>query len=187
MHQLNGERLSVGGTCDKISESVLNLYQAAVSSNQSLRRVAIDPSDHFFLPSSVENRENKAVGSVQGKQDRSIRLQDQPSISAHTVLGQLLFDVCVPKNIEDWDIKPVDSLNRHTFGSSHRHYPNPIRSIRRSKLWDSWLKRDVLHNTGDLASWKYARAMFKHLRQRSLWVGTPQMLTMTNERGWCFF
>lgn len=135
MHQLNGERSSMGGTCDKISESVCNLYEAAVSSNQSLRRVAIDPSDHFFLPSSVGYHEKKDVGCMQDRQkDRLIHLQDQPSMSAHSVLGQVLFDVCVPKNIEDWDIKPAGSLNRHTFGSSHQHSLNPTKCIRRSRL-----------------------------------------------------
>ena len=135
MHQLNGERSSMGGTCDKISESVCNLYQAAVSSNQSLRRVAIDPSDHFFLPSSVEYPQKKDAGCMQDRRkDRLIHLQDQPSISAHSVLGQVLFDVCVPKNIEDWDIKPACSLNRHTFGSSHQHSLNPTKCVRRSRL-----------------------------------------------------
>ncbi|XXG61015.1 hypothetical protein AAC387_Pa04g2777 [Persea americana] len=135
MHQLNGERSRMGGTCDKISESVCNLYQAAVSSNQSLRRVAIDPSDHFFLPSSVEYPQKKDAGCMQDRRkDRLIHLQDQPSISAHSVLGQVLFDVCVPKNIEDWDIKPACSLNRHTFGSSHQHSLNPTKCVHRSRL-----------------------------------------------------
>lgn len=117
----------------KISESVFSLHKAAVSSNQQLQRGAIDLSDPFFMPSPEEYPENKGVGSMQDSQkDRLIHLQDQPSISAHSVLGQILFDVCVPKNVEDWDIKPAGSLNRHTFGSSSRH--SPFKCIRRSRL-----------------------------------------------------
>lgn len=132
MQQLSRERPSVESSCDKISL----LHKAEVSSNQSLRRVVIDPNDRFSLPSSEEHDEIKDMGPVQDNQkDKLIHLQDQPSISAHSVLGQILFDVCVPKNIEDWDIKSVGSLPRHTFGSSRRHSPfNPMKCIRRSRL-----------------------------------------------------
>ncbi|XP_077249858.1 uncharacterized protein LOC143889500 [Tasmannia lanceolata] len=121
---------------NKISESVYNLHEAAVSSNESLRRVANGPSDHFFLPSSMDYLEGKDVGSVQDDQkERLINPQNPPSLSAHSVLGKILFDVCVPKNIEDWDIKPIGSLNKQTFYSSRRNAPfNPMKCIRRSRL-----------------------------------------------------
>eukprot|EP00268_Persea_americana_P011669 TRINITY_DN14911_c0_g1_i3.p1 TRINITY_DN14911_c0_g1~~TRINITY_DN14911_c0_g1_i3.p1 ORF type:complete len:408 (+),score=56.46 TRINITY_DN14911_c0_g1_i3:291-1514(+) len=136
MQHFSRERSSAESSCDKISESDCNLYRAEVSSNQCLRRVVIDPNDRFSLPSSEEYDEIKDAGPVQDNQkEKSIHLQDQPSISAHSVLGQVLFDVCVPKNIEDWDIKPGGSLTRHTFGSSQRRTPfNPIKCIRRSRL-----------------------------------------------------
>ncbi|XP_058089127.1 uncharacterized protein LOC131236049 [Magnolia sinica] len=138
MLQLNRERTSLEGAGNKISESVRNLREAAVSSNESLQRVAVGPSNHF-LPSSVEYHESKNMGSMQDEQkERLIHLQTPPSISAHSVLGKILFDVCVPKNIEDWDIRPAGSLNGQIFSSSHRHRHsglfNPIKCIRRSRL-----------------------------------------------------
>ncbi|KAJ8625133.1 hypothetical protein MRB53_033663 [Persea americana] len=136
MQALNRERM--GGACNKISESVCHLRKAAKSSNQSLRRVAVGPSDHFFLPSSLEYHESKDAGSMQAEQkERLIHLQNSPtpSISAHSVLGKILFDACVPKNIEDWDINPAHSLNGEMLGSSRRHGPfNPIKCMRRSRL-----------------------------------------------------
>lgn len=134
MQALNRERM--GGACNKISESVCHLRKAAKSSNQSLRRVAVGPSDHFFLPSSLEYHESKDVGSMQAEQkERLIHLQNPPSISAHSVLGKILFDACVPKDIEDWDINPRDSLNGQMLSSSRRHGPfNPIKCMRRSRL-----------------------------------------------------
>ncbi|KAG1334642.1 hypothetical protein COCNU_03G007610 [Cocos nucifera] len=115
--QSHGEMSSAGGSSDKIPESVCSLHKAAVTSNESLRRVAIDPTDHFFLPSSMEYeaREDEKKGE-------SFHMQNLPSINAHGVLGQILFDVCVPKNVEGWDIKPITSLNgRQSFASTRRH------------------------------------------------------------------
>lgn len=119
----------------KIPESVCYLHDAAISSNESLRRVAVKPSDHFFLPSSMEFSEIRPSGSLIDEQQKG-ELFQIPSIKPQGVLSQVLFDVCVPKNIEGWDIKPISSLNRiHTFGSSHRRGPfNPIKCIKRSRL-----------------------------------------------------
>ncbi|KAH0453432.1 hypothetical protein IEQ34_017756 [Dendrobium chrysotoxum] len=120
---------------DKIPESVCYLHDAAFSSNESLRRVAIGPSDHFYLPSSMEFSETKAGGSLIDEQ--KAELFQLPSIKPQGILSQVLFDVCVPKNIEGWDIKPMSSLNRnHTFASARRHGRpfNPIKCIRRSRL-----------------------------------------------------
>ncbi|XP_042506676.1 uncharacterized protein LOC122083072 [Macadamia integrifolia] len=135
IQQLEGERMGMEGTHDEISESICNLRKAGKSSNQSLRRVALGPSDHFFLPSSVEYHEGRDVGSVQDEQKEGlIHMQNPPTINAHGVLGQILFDVCVPKNIEGWDIKPPGVFNGQPF-SSRRHSPfNPIKCIRRSRL-----------------------------------------------------
>ncbi|KAF8377529.1 hypothetical protein HHK36_030911 [Tetracentron sinense] len=131
-----GERMSMEGTDDETSKSICNLRKAAVSSNQSLRRVAVEPSDHFFLPSSEEYHDGRDVGSVQDERKEGlIHLPNPPSINAHGVLGQILFDVCVPKNIEGWDIKPSGSLNGLPFASGCRLGPfNPIKYIRRSRL-----------------------------------------------------
>ncbi|XP_010916637.1 uncharacterized protein [Elaeis guineensis] len=129
--QSHGETACAGGSSNEIPESVCSLHKAAVTSNESLRRVAIDPTDHFFLPSSMEYeaREDEKKGE-------SFHMQNVPSINAHGVLGQILFDVCVPKNVEGWDIKPITSLNgRQSFASARRHgLFNPIKCIRRSRL-----------------------------------------------------
>ncbi|KAL5982433.1 hypothetical protein ACLOJK_016504 [Asimina triloba] len=131
-----GERTSKGSGCNEISRSVYNLRKAALSSNESLRRVAISPSDHFFLPSSVEYQDNKGVSSIQDEQkERLVHLQEPPGINAHSVLGKMLFDACVPKNVEDWDIKMAGSLGRPSFSSSRRNSPfNPMKCMRRSRL-----------------------------------------------------
>ena len=120
----------MGCSSNKISKSVCCLQKAAVSSNESLRRVAMDPSDHFFRPSSTEYHETKEGGSLVNEQrggGGSFQMQSPPTINANGVLGQILFDVCVPKNIEGWDIKPT--------ASSRRHGPfNPIKCLWRSRL-----------------------------------------------------
>ncbi|KAE8667867.1 Detected protein of unknown function [Hibiscus syriacus] len=53
--------------------------------------------------------------------DRPISLPVQPSINAHSVLGQILFDACVPKNIDGWDVRFPGS------GDSHFHLFGGIR------------------------------------------------------------
>ena len=114
-----GERFH---THDEISELICDLQKVAVNSNQSLRRVATGPSDHFFLPSSAPyqtNNNNDASSSLEEQRDRSSFRPLQPtSINAHSVLGQFLFDSCVPKNIEGWDIRFVGSLNGQPYATS---------------------------------------------------------------------
>ncbi|KAL0422644.1 UNVERIFIED_CONTAM: hypothetical protein Slati_3287300 [Sesamum latifolium] len=108
---------------DEISELICDLQNAAVCSNQSFRRVAVGPNDHFFLPSSSEYQDRKEFGSV--PEDRKERSPHRPSpcMSTNSVLGQILFDVCVPKNVEGWDIKFSGSLNGEPFASVRRRSP----------------------------------------------------------------
>ncbi|KAJ9186711.1 hypothetical protein P3X46_002256 [Hevea brasiliensis] len=136
IQRLEGERIGVERTHDKISEPICDLRKAAASPNQSFRGVTIQPSDHFFMPSSVGYYEGRDVGSLQDEQKQGlIHLPGPPSTNAHGVLGQILFDVCVPKNIEGWDIRPSTSLSRQPYASTRRHVPfNPIKCIRRSRL-----------------------------------------------------
>ncbi|RZC54865.1 hypothetical protein C5167_013719 [Papaver somniferum] len=126
--KLEGEKTGITGNHVGVSESVYNLQKATATSCESFRRVAVDPSDHFFLPSSVE-LEDRGMGSMQDeRKEELIHLQNLPALNAHGVLGQILFDVCVPKNIEGWDMKPSSS-------SSRKNSPfNPIKCIRRSRL-----------------------------------------------------
>lgn len=111
-------------THDEISELICDLQKVAVNSNQSLRRVATGPCDHFFLPSSApyqsSSNNNDTLSSSQEEQrERSSFRPLQPtSINAHSVLGQFLFDSCVPKNIEGWDIRFRGSLNGQPYATS---------------------------------------------------------------------
>ncbi|KAK4437865.1 hypothetical protein Salat_0120500 [Sesamum alatum] len=108
---------------DEISELICDLQNAAVHSNQSFRRVAVGPNDHFFLPSSSEYQDRKEFGSVpEDRKERSPH-RASPCMSANSVLGQILFDVCVPKNVEGWDIKFSGSLNGEPFASVRRRSP----------------------------------------------------------------
>lgn len=129
-----GEISGMEGTHDEISELICDLQNVAVNSNQSLRRVAVEPSDHFFLPSSTEPQSQES-GSLQDERNsRSVYLPT-PSISAHSVLGEFLFDVCVPKNVEGWDIRFSGSVNGQPYASARRHSPfNKFRCNLRSRL-----------------------------------------------------
>lgn len=136
IQHLEGERMGVEGTHDEISEPIGDLRKAATSPNQSFWGVTIQPSDHFFTPSSVGYYEGRDVGSLQDEQKEGvIHLHSSPSTNAHGVLGQFLFDVCVPKNVEDWDIRSSTSSSNRPYTSSRRHASfNPIKCIRRSRL-----------------------------------------------------
>lgn len=128
--------MGLEGTSDSISEPFYNLRKAAASSQQSFQRIALELNDHFFVPSSVEYQEGRDVGSVQDeRKERYIPLSSPPSMNAHGVLGQFLFEVCVPKDVENWDARLSPSSSRPSFASFRRHSPfNPIKCIRRSRL-----------------------------------------------------
>ncbi|KAG2298135.1 hypothetical protein Bca4012_009341 [Brassica carinata] len=108
-------------THDEISELICDLQKVAVNSNQSLKRVATGPSDHFFLPSSApyQSNNNDPSSSQEDQRERSSFRPLQPTnINAHSVLGQFLFDSCVPKNIEGWDIRFGGCLNGQPYATS---------------------------------------------------------------------
>lgn len=116
------------------SEPLHHLREAVSSSNQyqSLHRVTLDLNDHFVVPAgSVEYHEGRDVGSVHdAPKERLIPRSAPPTINAHGILGQILFDVCVPKNVEDWDLRLSSSSSS---GRRHSHF-NPMKCIRRSRL-----------------------------------------------------
>lgn len=126
----------ITGSKDEISELICDLQIAAVNSNESLRRVATEPNDHFFLPSSVVDQNGRDSNSLQDdRKEKTVDLSNSPpSISAHSVLGEILFDACVPKNVEGWDIKFSGSLNGQPLGSACRKSPNAFKRLRRSRL-----------------------------------------------------
>jgi farnesol dehydrogenase len=134
---LDGEKASLeGGAHDEISEPLNNLRQAAVGPTQSFQGTPLMATDHFLVPTSMAYYEGRDVGSVRDEHKEGfIRLPSPQSISPHGVLGQILFDVCLPKTIEDWDIRSSSSSHRHSYVSSRRPASfNPIKCIRRTRL-----------------------------------------------------
>ncbi|KAK1423834.1 hypothetical protein QVD17_19143 [Tagetes erecta] len=132
-HQILGERNGMEGMHANICELICDLQKAAVDSNQSFSRVATGPNDHFFLPSSAECQASKESGSLQDEEKErktTVHLASPPGLNPHSVLGQVLFDVCVPRNIEGWDIK---FENRKPFATGSKQ-SSPLRRLRRSRL-----------------------------------------------------
>lgn len=127
----------VSGSHNATSEPLNHLREAVSSSNQyqSFHRITLDLNDHFVVPGSLEYHEGRDVGSVHdAPKERYIPRSTQPMVNPHGILGQILFDVCVPKNVEDWDLKSSSSSS-YTFASGRRHsHFNPIKCIRRSRL-----------------------------------------------------
>ncbi|GJM94667.1 hypothetical protein PR202_ga11336 [Eleusine coracana subsp. coracana] len=110
--------------------SVSNPDRTAASSSDNIRRAPIDPTDHFFLPSSMEYHE-----SNEGLKPKLFNMPSVEIMSPYGVLGQMLYDVCVPKNIEGWDLKPSASMNRRQMHAVARHHGfNPMKCLRRSRL-----------------------------------------------------
>lgn len=128
--QLNSYDL---GTSEHSDMLVSDVHKAGTNSNNRLRRAPDDPIDHFLLPSSMEYHESS-------NEEPKPELFNMPSVESinnpHGVLGQMLYDVCVPKNVEGWDFKPSASINgRHINSIARQHGTfNPIKCIRRSKL-----------------------------------------------------
>ncbi|PSS31414.1 Protein translocase subunit SecA like [Actinidia chinensis var. chinensis] len=136
IRRLEGVGMGLDGPQDEISEPFYQLKKDVINSNKNFQRVALELNDHFFLPTSVEYHEDRVVGSVQDEHKEGLfHLPNPPSINAHGVLGQILFDACVPKNVEGWDVRLSPSVHRPPFASSRRHSNfNPIKCILRSRL-----------------------------------------------------
>nr|GLL18234.1 uncharacterized protein LOC109149823 [Ipomoea trifida] len=135
--QLGGENMGLEETHGETSEQLSSLRNAASTSNQSFHRAALDLNDHFFIPGSVEYHEGRNLGSVpdESKEHFIPAISSLPRINAHGVLGQILFDVCVPKNVEGWDIRSSPSFSRGSLAPGRRQSPlNPMKCIRRSRL-----------------------------------------------------
>lgn len=121
---------------DDISKLICDLQNAAVNSNQCLRRSASGPSDQFFLPSSMHSNGRPLEDGHRETSSSNINLLcSSPTINAHSILGQMLYDVCVPKNVEGWDIKFLGSINGQPYPSSRKLSPSRSgKSIRHSRL-----------------------------------------------------
>ncbi|XP_052194315.1 uncharacterized protein LOC127802514 isoform X2 [Diospyros lotus] len=123
-------QISMEDMHDQISELICDLQNVADNSNQSFRRVARGPNDHFFLPSSAEYSSGRESVNLQDERKEGLaHSSSPPRMNAHSVLGRILFDACVPKNIEGWDIKFSGSLNGQPVASAHRR--SPLSAIKR--------------------------------------------------------
>ncbi|KAL8166039.1 hypothetical protein V2J09_007538 [Rumex salicifolius] len=104
------------------------LKQVALSPSEVFKRASDELAEHFITPSTSTLDELR--GSV-------VHLPSgPPSINPHGVLGEILFDICVPKNVDDWDIKPASSLHSPPWfhASRRQSHLNPIKPIRRSRI-----------------------------------------------------
>jgi hypothetical protein len=111
--------------------SASNLIKTATSSSDRLRRVPADPADHFFLPSSMEYQES----SSEVPKPELFNMPSVESVNPDGVLGKMLYDVCVPKDVESWDFEPASINGRHMHFTARRNCNlNPIKCIRRSRL-----------------------------------------------------
>lgn len=132
------EKLGFEGARDAISDPMFNLSRATAGPSRGSPGLTLALSDQFLVPTSVESHNGVGLnfGSVQDNHEEGIiHLPARPSINAHGVLGQILFDVCVPRDVEDWDIKQSYYSGRRPFISSRRHAAfNPIKCMLRSRL-----------------------------------------------------
>ncbi|CAN0846575.1 hypothetical protein LINGRAHAP2_LOCUS4518 [Linum grandiflorum] len=127
MQQLE-DGLKLNGMHAQISDLVCDLQKVAVESNEGLRSVPVLPNNDLF-----EQRESEA--SRDERKDGSIYQRSPPRMSAHGVLGQALFDVCVPKYVDGWDIRFSGCLNGQPVASaSKRSHLQSLKRIRRSRL-----------------------------------------------------
>ncbi|XP_048529621.1 uncharacterized protein LOC125508870 isoform X1 [Triticum urartu] len=112
--------------------SSCNLHKTAVSSSDRLGRISADPANHFFLPSSMEYHESSS-------EVLKPELFNMPSVESAKnpdgLLGKMLYDVCVPKNVEGWDFKlaSIDGQRMH-FTARQHGTSNPTKCIRHSRL-----------------------------------------------------
>ncbi|EPS61708.1 hypothetical protein M569_13086, partial [Genlisea aurea] len=118
IHRLGGENSLAYDAHDQVCD----LQNAAVDSNQSFGRIAVGPEDHFFIPSSFRQEEEPPGCSNDERRDRSPH-RSAPRMNPNSALGQVLFDVCVPKNIEGWDIKFTGSVNGDPHPSVRKRSP----------------------------------------------------------------
>ncbi|CAI8599217.1 unnamed protein product [Vicia faba] len=131
--RIEDENLGIEGIRNEIADPFSELRKAATTST-SFQGFVVAPSENLS-PGSLEYYDGKDVGSVSDERKGSfIHLPSRPSINANGVLGQILFDVCVPKTVEDWDVRS-NLKNAGLLSGTRRHIPfNPIKCIRRSRL-----------------------------------------------------
>ncbi|KAF3338055.1 hypothetical protein FCM35_KLT18642 [Carex littledalei] len=132
--ELNGQSAGLVESSNSLPNSILNLHRTASTFNERLKRSPIHPADQYTLPSSMEyeeNQEETKPGLLQTESALNFKLSG--------VLGQILFDVSDPQDVEGWDLNlhlPINGRNSHVFPNLHPNNPgfNPMKYIRRSRL-----------------------------------------------------
>ncbi|GKC32552.1 origin of replication complex subunit 2 [Tanacetum coccineum] len=126
----------VGQSHSQTLEPSNHRREAGSSSNQYQRfyRTTLKLNDHFVVPGSVEYYEGRDTGSEDEHKERFIPRSSLLNVNANGTFGQIVFDIGVPKNVEDWDLKTLSS-SYPIFASGRRHsHINLIKCIQRSKL-----------------------------------------------------
>ncbi|CAH2046505.1 unnamed protein product [Thlaspi arvense] len=115
---------------DEISEPVHSLGNSTSGLNRSFDGTPLVTTDHFFVPTTVGYYVGNGGSVVDEHKQDLIRLSstqdDDEARKPNGVLGQILFDVYIPKNVEDWDVK-LSETGRSKLRSAKRF-------IRRSRL-----------------------------------------------------
>lgn len=108
----------------------------AASPSSSFRDSALAPNDHLLFSSAMDGFDYRIIESMRDEHMEGVmRLSNSPSTIPHGVLGQILYDACVPKNVEDWDIGSSSSSKGVLREHTRRHTSfNPIKLMRRSRL-----------------------------------------------------
>ncbi|KAK4770533.1 hypothetical protein SAY87_031065 [Trapa incisa] len=132
------ENMGFEGVGNTISNPILNPTRAAAPPGHRSDGLTLALSDQFLVPTLVDSYYGCGVdfGSVQDNHQEGVaHMPIGPSINVHGVLGQSLFDVCIPKDVDDWDIKQSYYTGRHSFISTRRHGKfNPVKCVLRSRL-----------------------------------------------------
>ncbi|XP_010547842.1 PREDICTED: uncharacterized protein LOC104819463 [Tarenaya hassleriana] len=125
------EETHYGGT----SEPIQSLRKATSGLHSSFNGTPLITTDHFIVPSSVGYYVGQDGGGSSVHDVHKEGLIRFPSprtdiLNPHGVLGRILFDVDIPKNVEEWDLKSSDSGHPRRRPATF----NPMRCMRRSRL-----------------------------------------------------
>ncbi|CAK9317167.1 unnamed protein product [Citrullus colocynthis] len=120
-----------GDSCNTTPE-----VRKSASPSSSFQEPALAPNDHLLFSSTMDGFDYRVIGSMRDEHMEGVmQLSNSPSTIPHGVLGQILYDVSVPKNVEDWDIGSSSSSNGVLREHTRRHTSfNPIKLMRRSRL-----------------------------------------------------
>lgn len=112
---------------NEASEPVHHLEEALVSGSnhhENSKRMARGLNQQLMVPRSMAYDQVREMGSVQDEEDEEGFILGSMMNSGDGIVGEIMFDVCVPKNVEYWDLR---SFGRHSNFNS-------IKCIRRSKM-----------------------------------------------------